>query len=131
MQSAKLIERDENDRERLVVTDEGRRVLRGEAAFALREDVVNAKTRRFGRAVVDSGDADARLLAALKALRNAIAAAQKQPAYVIFPDRTLIEMAKARPGALDELSGLHGVGTVKLQKYGSAFLAVIREHSHA
>ncbi len=131
MQSARLIERDENDRERLVVTDEGRRVLRGETAFALREDVVNAKTRRSTRAIVDSGDADAQLLAALKALRSAIAATQKQPAYVIFPDRTLIEMAKARPGALDELSGLHGVGAVKLQKYGSAFLAVIRDHSHA
>jgi ATP-dependent DNA helicase RecQ len=131
LQSAKLIERDENDRERLVVTDEGRRVLRGETAFALREDVVNAKTRRSTRAIVNSRDADAELLGALKALRSAIAATQKQPAYVIFPDRTLIEMAKARPGALDELAGLHGVGAVKLQKYGSAFLAVIRDHSHA
>jgi ATP-dependent DNA helicase RecQ len=131
LQSAKLIERDENDRERLVVTDEGRRVLRGETPFALREDVVNAKRQRSTRAIVNSGDADAQLLAALKALRSTIAATQKQPAYVIFPDRTLIEMAKARPGALDELSGLHGVGAVKLQKYGSAFLAVIRDHSHA
>ena len=68
LQSAKLIERDENDRERLVVTDEGRRVLRGETAFALREDVVNAKMRRSTRALVDSGDADAQLLAALKGL---------------------------------------------------------------
>ena len=104
LQSAKLIERDENDRDRLIVTEEGRRVLRGEAPFALREDVVNAKARRSTRAAVDAEDADAQLLAALKALRGAIAAAQKQPAYVIFPDRTLIEMAKARPAALDELS---------------------------
>ena len=77
------------------------------------------------------GDADAELLAALKALRGAIAAAQKQPAYVIFPDRTLIEMAKRRPRSLDELAGAHGVGAVKLQKYGPAFLAVIREPRHA
>ncbi len=40
-------------------------------------------------------------------------------------------MAKARPAELDELSGLHGVGAVKLQKYGAAFLAVVRDHSHA
>ena len=131
LQSAKLIERDENDRDRLVVTEEGRRVLRGEAPFALREDVVNAKARRSRRAAVDAEDADDRLLAALKALRGAIAAAQRQPAYVIFPDRTLIEMAKARPAALNELSSLHGVGAVKLQKYGAAFLAVVRDHSHA
>ena len=72
-------------------------MLRGEAPFALREDVVNAKARRTRRGRAEPGDADAALLAALKALRGAIAAAQKQPAYVIFPDRTLIEMAKARP----------------------------------
>src|SRR5208337_563440 len=70
-------------------------------------------------------------LAALKGLRGAIAAAQKQPAYVIFPDRTLIEMANARPDTLDGLGCLHGVGAVKLQKYGAAFLAVIRDHRHA
>ena len=131
LQSAKLIERDENDRDRLVVTEDGRRVLRGEAPFALREDVVNAKTRRSRRDAVDAENTDAQLLAALKALRGAIAAAQKQPAYVIFPDRTLIEMAKARPAALNELSSLHGVGAVKLQRYGAAFLAVVRDHSHA
>ena len=74
-----------------------------------------------------AGDADADLLAALKALRGAIASAQKQPAYVIFPDRTLIEIAKRRPSNLDELAGVHGVGAVKLQKYGPAFLAVIQE----
>jgi ATP-dependent DNA helicase RecQ len=59
-------------------------------------------------------------------LRGAIAAAQKQPAYVIFPDRTLIEMAKRRLRSLDELASIHGVGVVKLEKYGRAFLAVIR-----
>jgi ATP-dependent DNA helicase RecQ len=131
LHSAKLIDRDENDRYRLVVTDEGRRVLRGETPFALREDIVNAKTRRAAGAAIDSGDADARLLTALKILRREIAMVQKQPAYVIFPDRTLIEMARSRPRALDELSGLHGVGVVKLKKYGPAFRAVIRDHSHA
>ena len=106
-------------------------MLRGQAPFALREDVVNRSARRRSRATVAPDDADGRLLAALKALRGAIAAAQKQPAYVIFPDRTLIEMAKERPRGLDELAGIHGVGAVKLQKYGSAFLAVIRDRPDA
>jgi ATP-dependent DNA helicase RecQ len=131
LQSARLIDRDDADRDRLVVTEEGRRVLRGEAAFSLREDVVNASSRRAARNSAQPGDADAELLSALKALRGAIAATQKQPAYVIFPDRTLIEMAKAKPATRDELSGIHGVGAVKLQKYGAAFLAVIRDHPHA
>ena len=131
LQSAKLIARDEEDRDRLIVTEEGRSVLRGEAPFALREDVVSAKIRRARRTVAEPQEADAALLSALKGLRGAIAAAQKQPAYVIFPDRTLIEMAKARPDTLDGLGGLHGIGAVKLQKYGAAFLAVIRDHRDA
>ncbi len=131
LQSGRLIERDQNDRDRLMLTDEGRRVLRGEAPFALREDVVARRAARQTRAAVTPKDADAELLAALKALRSAIATAQGQPAYVVFPDRTLIEMAKGRPHGLDELAGIHGVGAVKLQKYGAAFLAVIRDRPDA
>src|SRR6202161_4796377 len=128
VQAGGLIGRDGDDRDRLTLTEEGRRVLRGEAPFALREDVVSPKARRRRVAeAVAAGDADADLLAALKALRGPIATAQKQPAYVIFPDRTLIEIAKRRPRSLHELAGVHGVGAVKLQKYGPAFLAVIRE----
>ena len=103
LQSGGLIERDWNDRDRLTLTEEGWRVLRGQVPFALREDVVSRKARRRSRAPAAPNDADTELLAALKALRGAIAAAQKLPAYVIFPDRTLIEMAKERPRGLDEL----------------------------
>ncbi|MGH6798038.1 MAG: RecQ family ATP-dependent DNA helicase, partial [Roseiarcus sp.] len=131
LQSGGLIGRDWNDRDRLTLTEEGRRVLRGEAPFALREDVVSRRARLRPAEAAAPSDADAELLAALKALRGAIAAAQKQPAYVIFADRTLIEMAKRRPRGLDELAGIHGVGAVKLQKYGPAFLAVIRDPLHA
>jgi len=128
LQSAKLIVRDAEDRDRLVVTEEGRRVLMGDAPFALREDVLAPGRRRGARKIVEPGDADADLIAALKALRGAIAAAQKQPAYVVFPDRTLIEMAKERPETLEDLAAIHGVGEVKLKTYGPAFLAVIRDH---
>jgi ATP-dependent DNA helicase RecQ len=128
LQSGGLIGRDGQDRDRLILTEEGRRVLRGDAPFALREDVVirSARRRRAAEAAAP-GNADAALLAALKALRGAIAAARQQPAYVIFPDRTLIEMARRRPRSLDEFAGVHGVGSVKLEKYGPAFLAVIRD----
>ena len=131
LQSGGLIGRDGQDRDRLTLTEEGRRALRGEVPFALREDVVSGSARRRRVAETVAGDADAEILAALKALRGAIATAQKQPAYVIFPDRTLIEMAKRRPRSLDELAGVHGVGVVKLQKYGPPFLAVIRDPRHA
>jgi ATP-dependent DNA helicase RecQ len=123
--AARLIDRDAADRDRLVVTPEGERVLRGQAAFALREDVATERRTREKKGPVSTGDADAPLLAALKATRVAIARAESQPAYVVFPDRTLIEMAATRPRTLDELAKLHGVGTVKLARYGAAFLSVI------
>jgi ATP-dependent DNA helicase RecQ len=129
--SAKLLDRDREDRDRLVVTEEGRRVLKGEAPFALREDIFAPRTRREKRIAPMPGEADADLLGALKALRGAMARAQNQPAYVIFPDRTLIEMAKEKPKTLDDLSAVHGIGAAKLQKYGAAFLAVIKDHPDA
>ncbi len=129
--SAKLIDHDRADRDRLIVTEAGRKVLRGEAPFALREDIVAKKPRREKRAPAAPGDADADLLAALKALRGAMARAQNQPAYVVFPDRSLIEMAAERPLTLDDFASIHGVGAAKLQKYAAAFLAVIRDHADA
>ena len=76
-------------------------------------------------APVASGDAA--LLSALKELRRELASAQGVPAYVIFPDRTLLEIAAAKPQSLDALHGLYGVGAAKLDKYGAAFLAVVRQ----
>jgi ATP-dependent DNA helicase RecQ len=127
--SAKLLARDLEDRDRLVVTEAGRRVLKGDAPFQLREDVMGAKPASPRKLAPTPRDADADLLAALKALRAAMAKAANQPAYVIFPDRTLIEIAKEKPRSLQEMSQIHGVGESKLQKFGAAFLAVVKDHA--
>ena len=50
------------------------------------------------------------------------------PAYVILPDRSLIDMAKRKPTTTVEMAQVHGVGESKLARYGDAFLEVIREH---
>ncbi|HEU4456460.1 MAG TPA: HRDC domain-containing protein, partial [Longimicrobium sp.] len=63
----------------------------------------------------------------LKELRNQLARDEKLPAYCIFPDKTLIALAKARPSTLGQMREVHGVGAAKLQKYGEAFLEVLRE----
>ena len=49
------------------------------------------------------------------------------PAFVIFADRTLIDMAEKRPATLDEMLGVHGVGQRKLARYGDAFLEALEE----
>ncbi|HEX6964594.1 MAG TPA: ATP-dependent DNA helicase RecQ [Gemmatimonadaceae bacterium] len=69
--------------------------------------------------------ADANLLAELKSLRSTIARADKVPAYVVFPDRTLLEMAARRPRTLAALADIRGVGPAKLDKYGERFLSLI------
>jgi len=129
--SAKLIAHDAADRDRLIVTEAGQKVLRGQAPFSLREDVVGKKPRRRAEAPTPAGAAGGSVLDALKALRTDLAQRQRQPAYVIFTDRTLIEMAERRPRSLEELAAIHGVGIAKLQKYGAAFLAIIRDHADA
>jgi ATP-dependent DNA helicase RecQ len=49
-------------------------------------------------------------------------------AYVVFPDRTLLDMARRRPKDLAEMAAVHGVGETKLRQYGLDFLEVIRDH---
>ncbi len=75
---------------------------------------------------VDPAAVDPVLVGALRTLRTSIARREKLPAYCIFPDRTLVEMAARKPGSLAALAAVHGVGPAKLEKYGELFLAAMR-----
>ena len=110
----------------LRMTDAALPILRDEAKISLRRDSIktaSATRRPAVKAMVSEEDAP--LLSALKAKRRALAEAAKVPAYIIFTDRTLIEMAETRPRNLDAMAGISGVGTKKLETYGAAFLEVI------
>jgi len=108
----------------LRMTDPARPILRGEAQVTLRRDSFSATpSRTAAQALV--AEEDAPLLAALKAQRRALAEAARVPAYIIFNDRTLIEMAEKRPGTLDAMARIGGVGATKLERYGAAFLQVV------
>jgi ATP-dependent DNA helicase RecQ len=117
---------------RWTVTDEGWRVLKGEQRIELRKEMAApAKgTKRDKRAAAIAsavvGDADNALLAALKSLRAKLAQSQRVPAYVVFSDRTLIELATHRPDSLRAMREIHGVGDTKLERYGGAFLETIQ-----
>jgi ATP-dependent DNA helicase RecQ len=63
----------------------------------------------------------------LRALRRSIASDRGVPAYVVFSDATLLEMAAARPRDESELLAIGGVGPAKLERYGEAFLEVLAE----
>jgi len=114
----------------LRLTEAARPLLRGETTLELRADTVAGSGARAGgggrsEPVALVAEEDEGLLAALKARRRALADAAGVPAYVVFPDRTLIEMATRRPATLDALSGITGVGAAKLERYGAAFLEIL------
>jgi ATP-dependent DNA helicase RecQ len=114
----------------LRMTAAARPILRGEETITLRRDTISAGERRpVVKAMVSEEDAP--LLSALKARRRAMAEAAKVPAYVIFPDRTLIEMAETRPLTLDDMARVNGVGAKKLDRYGAVFLEVITGETEA
>ncbi|UWP98685.1 DNA helicase RecQ [Aliiroseovarius crassostreae] len=107
----------------LRITPKAHPVLRGEEQVHLRRDMLKPSRRPAAKMMVSEEDAP--LLSALKAKRRALAEAARVPAYVVFTDRTLIEMAEKRPGNLDEMARIGGVGAKKLETYGDAFLSVI------
>ncbi len=118
----------------LRLMDAARPILRGEASIELRRDTIEKAGATERRAKVRAlvSEDDETLLAQLKAKRRELAQAARAPAYIVFSDKTLIEMATGKPATLDDFSRLSGVGAKKLEKYGAAFLAVInRESAHA
>jgi ATP-dependent DNA helicase RecQ len=78
----------------------------------------------------DIGAGAAELFAALRRLRKELADQAGVPPYVVFPDRTLIEMAQARPNSEASLAGLYGIGRTKLGRYGAAFLGCIKNFTN-
>ena len=108
----------------LRMTDAALPILRDETTISLRRDTIKSATRRPAVKAMVS-DEDAPLLSALKAKRRGLAEAAKVPAYIIFNDKTLIEMAEKRPVDLDAMAGISGIGAKKLDSYGDAFLEVI------
>ncbi|HUF56222.1 MAG TPA: RecQ family ATP-dependent DNA helicase, partial [Thermohalobaculum sp.] len=114
------------------VTPEGRAVLKEGGPVELRVDRAAPRSGKRGRGAAAPPPLlkpqDEPLFAALKSLRTELAREANAPAYVIFPDRTLVEMATRRPASLDALGALHGVGAAKLDRFGAAFLKAIRDN---
>ncbi|AZO10786.1 MULTISPECIES: DNA helicase RecQ [unclassified Mesorhizobium] len=119
----------------LAISEKGRALGRGEMAFQYRVETrgrdSRGKTRSEGRAATAMEDADAALLGALKTLRLRLAKERQVPAYVIFSDRTLIDMAERRPRDLHAFAEVNGVGEAKLREFGHIFLSAIAAQESA
>ncbi len=107
-------------------------LLRGEQQLALVLPPPAKEQRRRSAAASAGGSAvvndDDPLLSALKAWRREQARDQGVPPYVVFHDRTLVELAGVRPHSLAALAGVSGIGSAKLERYGEALLEVLAAH---
>ncbi len=119
----------------LQLTDGSRAVLKGETKVQLRESSAapaeRGKTRRAASSAKPASPVAATLDAAaqarfadLKAWRAEVAREHNLPAYVIFHDATLAAIAERAPRTLDDLQGISGIGTKKLEAYGAEVLRV-------
>lgn len=116
----------------LVLTEASADVLRGERTVPMRREPERtppkaAKAAKDRKAPVELPAEAAPLFERLRAWRAATAKEQGVPAYVIFHDATLREIATARPSSLAELGGVSGVGENKLAKYGEQVLETLAE----
>jgi ATP-dependent DNA helicase RecQ len=106
-----------------------RGVLRGEVELMLARPRARVKPEKKGKATrsvaLTGSDVDADLFERLRELRREIAAENEVPAYVVFSDRTLADMAARRPTTEAEFLEVHGVGAAKLGRYGEVFLEAI------
>lgn len=87
---------------------------------------VDKKGKQRKTPLDEGGDVDISLFEKLRALRLEIARKEKIPPYIVFSDKTLAQMSRLHPTTKEELMTVSGVGEVKYQRYGEAFLEVLR-----
>ncbi len=109
----------------LMLGPEARAILKGEGHVSIVIPPKRERRRRGGGSPNPVGDP---IFEALRACRRDLAAEAGVPPYVIFHDATLREMAQIRPKSLRDLALVTGVGDRKLEAYGDAFLAVLKQY---
>lgn len=114
----------------LAITPKGQDLVRGEESFRYRQDTLKksrAAKRRANDLAADADlpEADTKLLTELRALRLSFAKERGVPAYVVFTDRTLVDMARRKPVTIDQFAEVHGVGAAKLRDFAEPFLKTI------
>jgi ATP-dependent DNA helicase RecQ len=112
----------------LLLDESCRSVLLGEREVEFRHEpdpVPQNTTKTSRRDDVPESGKERDLFEALRNLRMELSKEQGVPPYVVFGDKTLLAMVEHCPSTLDEFRQLHGVGDVKLKRYGKPFLEVI------
>ena len=112
----------------LQITKTGLQILKNELYFNYKDIQINSSKKIKNKKVKitdDINNSDLELLMSLKTLRLEISISLSVPAFVIFPDTSLMEMAKIKPKDKVEFAKINGVGPSKLEKYSDKFISVI------
>jgi ATP-dependent DNA helicase RecQ len=115
----------------LKLTARAQALLRTADMLALARPRIREKAGKKPAATSDLDRRSGRLFESLRALRKRLAEEKGVPPYVIFGDATLIEMSRKRPANAAEFLDINGVGKVKLERHGAAFLEVIARETAA
>jgi ATP-dependent DNA helicase RecQ len=115
----------------LALTETGRALAQGSGTFHYRPLAVRERRRREQRGATPESLAAGSdgLLDALRKVRLRLSKERRVPAYLIFSDRTLHDMAARRPLDLESFAEVNGVGAAKLKEFGAIFLETIRAHA--
>lgn len=113
----------------LQLTEQGVAILKGDGSPRLLKPAAKKSTERRGGVAADSWEGvDRGLFEELRGLRGTLAAEHGVPAYIVFGDATLRDMARLRPSTLESFSEVKGVGQKKLAEYGEEFTAAIASY---
>jgi ATP-dependent DNA helicase RecQ len=111
----------------LTVTPKGWTVLKGQETPRLLKPT--ERPVKISKVVADSWDGvDKGLFGALRKLRAQIAGQSKVPAFIIFSDATLRDMARRKPATREMLLGVKGIGEKKCKQYGKVILSAIKDY---
>ncbi len=126
-----LISNDPEANGRWLATEKGVAAVKGEIEVQLRKEdpAPPQKKADRGRARLaePEDEADNALYHALKKKRIELAKENNAPAYVIFTDRSLLDIARRHPTTLEDLADCHGIGEAKLKRFGKVVLEIVKK----
>lgn len=114
-----------NAHQGLMLSEKGLEILKGKTALSIRSERLDVSAKTVRKSTPEHFDYDVDLFDALRNLRQEIAQEQGVPAYIVFGDKTLKEMAATVPKSKEAMLQIGGIGEVKFERYGERFLSLL------
>jgi ATP-dependent DNA helicase RecQ len=114
-----------NEHQGMMLSQNGLQILKGKANVLIRSERLNVKAKTVKKSPSQPSEYDGGFFESLRSLRHEIAQEKALPAYMIFSDKTLKELASVRPQSKEEMLQISGIGEVKFERYGRTFLELL------